>query len=432
MSSEHETLRRDVLATNGRPDRRRVVVTGMGAITPVGNSVAEMWDSLVSGRSGAGLITVLDVTGYPCQIGCELKDFNPEDYMSRKDARHMASATQLAVAAAGTAIKDARLDFDHLDGDRIGVIVGTAGGSTIEETEQVVKHFMNESKQRVSPAQIMRMWSNMPSYFVSKLYGLRGYSLTVCTACASGTQAIGEAAHVIQRGEAKVMIAIGTETLISEPVLAGFTSMRALPTNYNDRPEQAMRPFDADREGFIAGIGSAVLVLEELDHALARGARPYAELLGSATSNDAFHMIAPEHNGSGAALAMSRALANAGVEPSAINYINAHGTSTPLGDVSETKAIKAVFGEGAYDIPISSTKSMLGHMMGAAGAVEAVACVMTIKDGIIHPTINQETPDPDCDLDYVPNVARKADVTVALSNSFGLGGQNACIVLGRI
>jgi 3-oxoacyl-[acyl-carrier-protein] synthase II len=278
----------------------------------------------------------------------------------------------------------------------------------------------------------MKLFPNMPSFFVSRTYNLRGHNLTVCTACASGTQSISEAAHVIRRGEAEVMIAGGTEFLVSRTTLDGFASMRALATNYNDDPARAMRPFDANREGFIPGFGCAMLVLERLDHALARGARIHAEVLGTSSTNDAFHMIAPDQNGSGAALAMSRALANAGIEPSAIDYINAHGTSTQLGDVAETKAIKTVFGEHAYDIPISSTKSMVGHMMGAAGALEAVVCVKTIQEGIIHPTINYETPDPDCDLDYVPNQAREAQVDIVISNSFGLGGQNACLVLGKV
>lgn len=272
----------------------------------------------------------------------------------------------------------------------------------------------------------------MPSYFVAETYKLRGNNLTICTACASGTQAIGEAARIIMRGEAEVMLTGGTEAMVSETVFAGFNAMRALASNFNDDPKRAMRPFDANREGFIAGIGCAFLVLERMEHAVARGARIYAELLGSGVSSDAYHMIAPDPEGGGAALAIRRALDESRIRPEAVDYINAHGTSTPLGDVSETNAIKAVFGERAYHIPISSTKSMVGHLMGAAGAVEAVACVMTLVEGKIHPTINYETPDPDCDLDYVPNQSREASVDIAISNSFGLGGQNACLVLGRV
>jgi len=272
----------------------------------------------------------------------------------------------------------------------------------------------------------------MASYFVAEKYQVRGHNGTICTACAAATQAIGDATEVIRRGGAEVMITGGTESMVSQTMLAGFTAMRALPTNYNDDPERAMRPFDANREGFVGSQGSAMFILESLAHAQARGARIYAEVLGSGTSNDGFHMIAPDPEGRGAALAIRRALADAGVEPEDVGYINAHGASTPLGDMAETKAIKTAYGKHAYDIPISSTKSMIGHLMGATGAVEAMACVMTLNEGIVHPTINYETPDPECDLDYVPNEARQAEVKVAASNSFGLGGQNAVLVLGAM
>jgi 3-oxoacyl-[acyl-carrier-protein] synthase II len=417
---------------NGRrPDHQRVVVTGLGLISPLGNSLAETWDGLVHGRSGAGPITLLDASAYPCRIAAELKDFVPERYIPHKQVRHMNAATQMAVITAQMAVQDAALDLDQLDRDRVGVVIGSSGGSTIEETELAALQHMSGERRRLVPSRIMRLFPNMPSFFVAWLQRVRGYNLTICTACASGTQAIGAAAQAIQRGEADVILAGGADTMTSHTALAGFTAMRALPTSFNDEPARAMRPFDAGREGFIAGLGSATLVLERLDHALARGANILAELLGSGVSNDAFHMIAPDSNGGGATLAMRRALNDAGLEPAAVDYINAHGTSTPLGDASETRAIKELFGERAYEIPVSSTKSMIGHLMGAAGAVEAAVCVMTLKEGIIHPTINYETPDPECDLDYVPNVARRADVRVALSNSFGLGGQNACLLLGR-
>lgn len=415
---------------NGRPARTQVVVTGMGALTPLGNSVQEMWDGLLAGRSGAGPISVADSSNYPCQIIGELKGFDALDYISRKQVRQMPTAAQLALITSEQALNDAGLDPSNIDRDRVGVIIGTAGGSAMEETERATRQLEN-GRGRLSPFQVLRFWPNMPAFYVSQAYGFRGYNATLCTACAASTQAIGDAVRAIQRGEADVMLAGGTEYLISETVFAGFAAMRALATSYNDDPTRAMRPFDADREGFIAGLGAATLILESLDHALARGAHIYAEVLGSGVSNDAFHLIAPDPEGGGAALAMRRALSDASVDPISVDYINAHGTSTPLGDVAETKAIKIVFGENAYDTPISSTKSMVGHMMGAAGAVEAIACIMTLNDGVIHPTINYETPDPECDLDYVPNVARKADVNVALSNSFGLGGQNACVVLGR-
>jgi len=427
IQQQHQGLEPDT-----RPNRRRVVITGMSAITPVGHTVAETWQSLVAGHSGAARITLMDASRYSCQVAAELKGFDPGRFIPRKKARHMAFATQLAVIATGQAIEDAALDLEQMDRDRIGVIIGTAGGSAVEETERAVKKLWNKSSRRFSPFQILRFWPNMPAYFVSETFNLRGHSLTVCTACASATQAIGEAAKVIQWGEAEVVITGGTESMISETVLAGFTAMRALATSFNDDPKRAMRPFAADREGFIPAHGSAILILERLEHAVARGARIYAEVLGSGVSNDAYHMIVSDPTGSGAALAIHRALADAGVETEAVDYINAHATSTPVGDLAEIKAIKAVFGERAYEIPISSTKSMVGHMMGATGAVEAVACVMTLNEGIIHPTINYETPDPECDLDCVPNEAREAHVNIALSNSFGLGGQNACLVLGRV
>ncbi len=414
-----------------RNDRPRVVVTGLGAITPVGNNAAETWASLVAGRSGANRMTILDASNYPCQINCELKGFDPQDFIPRKKARQMPLAAQIALIASGQALDDAGLDLQKIDRDRVGVIIGTAASNAVEETESALQQ-LRSSMGRVSPFQALRFALNMPAFHISHNYGFRGYNSTVSTACAAGTQAIGEAARAIQYGEADVMIAGGTDYPYSEATVSGFSTMRAMPTSYNDDPTRAMRPFDANREGFIFGMGGAILVLERLEYAQARGVPILAEVLGSSASNDAYHLIAPDPEGTGAALAMQRSLADAGVELGDVDYINAHGTSTPLGDVAETRAIKSVFGERAYDIPISSTKSMTGHMFGATGAVEALACIMTLNEGIIPPTINYETPDPDCDLDYVPNTARKVDVEVALSNSFGLGGQNACLVLGRM
>ena len=412
--------------------RRRSVVTGISAITPVGQSVSETWEALKAGKSGATRITVLDASPYPCQIGCELGDFQPEQHIPRKKLRHMASSSQLAVIAAGQAIDDAGLELDTMDRDRIGVIIGTAGGSTVEEVEQATRQLLSEKSRKLSPFQILRFWPNMPAFFIAESYNIRGYNNTVVTACASGSQAIGDAARMIQYGKAEVILAGGTEYLVSETTLAGFTAMRALSTSWNDEPEKAMRPFDANRDGFIPGGGCAILIIEEYEHARARDAHIYAEVLGSGISNDAYNMIIPDPEGNGAALAIQQALDDANVPIEDIDYINAHGTSTPLGDLSETKAIKTVFGNHAYDIPISSTKSMIGHLMGAAGAIEAVVGIMTMIEGIIHPTINLDTPDPDCDLDYVPNETREADVKVVLSNSFGLGGQNACLILGRV
>ena len=415
-----------------RNPHQRVVITGMGAITPVGHTVAETWDALKAGRSGVARITVFDATPWACQIAGELKGFDPLQFIPRKKARHMALASQIAVIATGQALEDAGLDLEQEDRDRIGVLIGTAGGSSVEETERIAMRLMEKGSGRLSPFQVIRLWPNMAAYFVAEKYRVRGHNGTVCTACAAATQAIGEAVEVIRRGGAEVMITGGTESMVSRTMLAGFVAMRALPTHYNDDPERAMRPFDANREGFVGSQGGAMFILESLAHAQARGARVAAEVLGFGTSNDAFHMIAPDPEGSGAALAIRRALADAGVGPEAVGYINAHGASTPLGDVAETKAIKAAYGNHAYEIPVSSTKSMIGHLMGATGAVEAMACVMSIQEGIIHPTINYETPDPECDLDYVPNEARRAEVKVAASNSFGLGGQNAVLVLGAM
>jgi 3-oxoacyl-[acyl-carrier-protein] synthase II len=411
---------------------QRVVITGMAAITPVGNTVASTWEALKTGRSGIARITLLSPPADWCQLAGELKGFDPGQFIARKKLRHMTLASQLTVIATGQALEDAALNLEQEDRDQIGVLLGSAGGSTVEETERATIRLMTEENRRPSPFEVVRLWSNMSSFFVAQTYEVRGYNGTVTTACAAATQAIGEAAEVIRRGAAEVMITGGMESMISETILAGFTAMRALPTSFNDDPERAMRPFDAHREGFVAAQGGAILVLESLAHAQARGARIYAEVLGYGNSSDASHMIAPDPTGEGVALALRRALKSAGVEASAVDYINAHGSSTLLGDLAETKAFKIVFGELAYEIPINSTKSMIGHMMGASGAVEAVACVMTLQEGIIHPTVNYETPDPECDLDYVPNEARKAHVNVALSSSSGLGGQNACLVLGRV
>lgn len=414
-----------------RTPHQRVVITGMGAITPVGHTVTETWGALKAGRSGLARTTLIDAAPWACQVAGELKDFDPCQFIPRKKVRHMAFASQLAVIATGQALEDAGLDLEREDRDRLGVLVGTAGGSSIEETEAATKRLLKQGTGgRLSPFQVVRLWPNMAAYFVAEAYQVRGHNGTVCTACASSTQAIGEAAEVIRRGVAEVMITGGTESTVSETLLVGFTAMRALSSAFNDEPERAMRPFDADRDGFVPAQGSVMMILESLAHAQARGARIYAEVLGYGASNDVFHMIAPDPEGQGAMLAVHRALESAGMGVEAVDYINAHGTSTPLGDLAETKVVKAVFGERAYKIPVSSTKSMVGHMMGAAGALEALACVMSIQEGIIHPTINYENPDPECDLDYVPNEARQAEVKVAVSNSFGLGGQNAVLVLG--
>jgi 3-oxoacyl-[acyl-carrier-protein] synthase II len=409
-----------------------VVITGMGAITPLGNTAPETWEALKAGRSGLGPLTIIDTSSLSCHVGGELKGFEPEQFLPRSKLRHMPFISQLAVIAAKEALEDAKLSLEGEEQDRVGVVIGTAGGSTIEETEAGILGMIDSGRTRASPIQAVRLWPNMTSYFLAESFQAHGYNSTVCTACASSTQAIGEAAEVIRRGAADIVISGGADSSVSRVGFSGFDAMGAFPRNYNDHPEKASRPFDAKREGFVPAQGCGILILESIDHAERRGARILAEVLGSGVSNHGYHIIAPEPDGKSAAVAMEQAIRSSGISKGEVDYINAHGTGTPLGDVAETKAIKIVFGETAYDIPISSTKSMAGHMMGAAGAVEAIACVMSIQEGILHPTINYEFPDPECDLDYIPNTARRAKVRIAVSNSFGLGGQNASLVLGAV
>jgi 3-oxoacyl-[acyl-carrier-protein] synthase II len=408
---------------------RRVVITGMGAITPQGNSVAEFWQGCVEGRSGIGPLTHFDAGEYPVRIAGEVRGFDPEDYMERRQARRMARFSQLAIAATHQAIEDAHLDLGDEDPARVGVLLGNGIGGW-PNTEQAMRTILTKGGLRVDPFFLPKTLPNMAAAQVSLTFGVKGYSNTVITACAAGTQALGDALDVIRAERADVILAGGTEAGICELGLCSFAVMRALSTR-NEAPEKASRPFDAERDGFVAAEGSAVFVLESLEHAQARGAPVLAELAGYGACNDAYHLVAPCPDGEGAIRTMSWALEDAGVSPEEVDYINAHGTSTPLNDASETAAIKKVFGEHAYRIPISSTKSMIGHAFGAAGALESVPCVMTLRTGIIHPTINYEHPDPECDLDYVPNVARQADVRTVLKNSFGFGGQNACLVFKR-
>ena len=412
-----------------RDIKERVVVTGLGAITPLALTAEETWQGLIAGRSGIGRVSQFDPNGYPTQIIGEVKGFNPGDYMNPKEAKRMARFSQFAVAAARMALEDAGLVINEENTEEIGVLLGNSVGG-IEETEKACRTMFERGGMRISPFFIVMMPPNLAAFQVAYTYGIKGYSSTISAACAAGTQAIGEAADVIRRGKARVMVTGGTEGGVCELALAVFCVGRAYSIR-NDEPERACRPFDKDRDGFVGGEGAGILILESLEHALERGARIYAEVLGSGASNDAYHLIAPDPEGLGAARAMRWALEDAGVEPSEVDYINAHGTGTPLGDVSETLAIKKVFGDHAYRVPVSSSKSMIGHLWGAAGAVESIVCILTIRDNIIHPTINLETPDPDCDLDYVPNVARNAQVDIAICNSFGLGGQNACAVFSR-
>ena len=410
-------------------DRRRVVVTGMGAITPLGQSPKEFWENLVAGRSGIGRMTLCDPTDYPCQISGEVQDFDPVQYMSEREARRMARFSQLAVAAGLTAVEAANLDISKEDSFRVGVVLGNGNGGfpTLEENCRILA---SRGGMRMPPFFFPMILPNMAAANVSRFTGARGHNSTATTACAASNQAMGEALGVIRRGDADVMLAGGTEAGISQLGLAGFAVMRALSTR-NDEPEKASRPFDAGRDGFVPSEGSVILVLESLEHALGRDADILVELAGFGCTSDAAHAVQPEESGEAAAQAMKLALADAGVELDQVDYINAHGTSTPLNDALETVAVKRLFGDRAYQIPISSTKSMIGHALGASGSLEAAACVKTITEGMIHPTINYQDPDPACDLDYVPNQARKQDVDVVLSNAFGFGGQNACLVFRR-
>ena len=410
-------------------DRARVVVTGMGAVTPLGSSVEQFWDGLVAGRSGIGPITLCDTANYPTRIAGEISDFEPERYINSREARRMARFSQVSLAAAYMAMEDASLDLGREDTERIGVLLGNGAGG-LSTTQDACADMTVKGAMRINPFFIPMMLPNMASANVARLVGAKGYNSTVVTACAASNQAIGEAAEAIRRGAVDVVLAGGSEASISEIGLSGFCILKALST-HNDEPEKASRPFDANRDGFVPAEGAAILILESLEHALERGATILAEVAGYGASSDAFHAVQPDETGEGAGRAMRWALANAGITTDDVDYINAHGTSTPLNDAVETMAIKSLFGERAYSVPISSTKSMIGHALGGAGALEAVACVKTILDGIIHPTVNQETPDPACDLDYVPNEARRQPVDVVLSNSFGFGGQNTCIVLRR-
>jgi 3-oxoacyl-[acyl-carrier-protein] synthase II len=414
--------------------RRRVVVTGIGVISAVGLDVDTFWDALKAGKSGVAPLPLEDIDDYPCRIGATVQDFDPMNYMDRKESRRLARFSQLAVAAAAEAYESA--GFGRLEGvseeerTRFGVLLGTGIGG-YPETEVAARVMVKRSGTRISPYYIPMMLPNMAAANVSRVYGATGYIGTTITACAAGTQALGEAAEVIRRGGADVMVAGGAEAGICEIGLGGFSTIHALSTSSNDDPEKASRPFDANRDGFVPAEGSGLLILEDLEHAQNRGATILGELAGWGVTSDAHHLVHPPEDGAGAVRAMQMALNDAGIGPGDVDYINAHGTSTPVNDAAETQAIKTVFGEHAASTPISSTKSMIGHSLGASGGLEAAAAIRTIRDGVIHPTINYENPDPACDLDYVPNVARKADVKTVISNSFGFGGQNACVVLRK-
>ncbi len=411
-------------------ERKRVVITGMGVISVLGPSIQGFWESLLAGRSGIRRITQFDASDMPCKIAGEIPDFKPEDYMDRRDARRVSRAAQVSLAAARNALVDAGMPPVMTEPEQTGVVFGTAIGG-MEKLDEALLSLRAKGVDRLNPFSVPSGIPNLPAFLISRELQCLGPSSTITTACATGTQAVGEGAELIRRGAAEIILAGGVEAIIRDFAIGGFCAMRALPTNYNDNPEKASRPFDAKREGFIFSEGAACLVLESLEHALARNARIYAEVGGHASSCDGYDMAAPEPEGRGAIRCMRWALKDAGMAPETIDYINAHGTSTPLNDPTETKAIKRVFGEHAYKLAVSSTKSMTGHAMGASGAIESIICALSIHNGIIAPTINYEFPDPECDLDYTPNKPRKMEVNATLSNSFGLGGQNACIILKK-
>lgn len=409
--------------------KKRVVVTGLGVITAVGIGVDQFWKNIVNGVSGVDRITLMDTSNLEVKIGAEVKDFDPTEYMDRKEVKRADRFVHFAVAAAKMALADSGLEINASNAENIGVVIGSGIGG-MKTFEEQARTCFEKGPKRVSPFFIPMMIPDMGSGFVSILTGAKGPNHTVVTACASGAHSIGDSLRIIQNGEAVAMITGGSEAAITQLAYAGFTSAGALSTN-NDDPKGASRPFDLNRDGFVMGEGAGILILEELEHAKQRGAKIYAEVVGFGGSGDAYHMTSPDPEGDGAARAMRRAIADAGIKPEQISYINAHGTSTAANDKLETMAIKRVFGEAAYRIPVSSTKSMTGHLLGAAGGVEAIISALALHHGIIPPTINYQTPDPECDLDYVPNKARQSELEYALSNSLGFGGHNACLAFRK-
>ncbi len=413
-------------------NERRVVITGIGVVTPIGNDLASFWQSLKEGRSGVRRYEAFDSEQFACKIGGEVKDFDPKAfYKTPKDVKRTDRYTQLAVAAAKMGLDDSGLDLSALDLDRVGVMIGSGVGGLATMEEQIAKT-LQRGPDRTSPFMIPMMISNMASGFISMEYGLRGPNMSIVTACATANHCMGEAWRIIKFGDADIILAGGSEACIIPVGIAGFSAMRAVSFR-NDEPEKASRPFDKDRDGFVMGEGAGVLFLEEYEHAKKRGARIYCELAGYGLTADAYHMSAPQPEGEGAARCMRMAMRHAGVNPEEVDYINAHGTSTPMGDICETKALKLAFGAHARDgLLVSSTKSMTGHLLGAAGAVEMAACVMAMQEGVVPPTINLDTPDPECDLDYVPHTARERKVKVAISNSFGFGGHNSSVLIRAV
>ncbi|TFI55501.1 beta-ketoacyl-[acyl-carrier-protein] synthase II [Mastigocladus laminosus UU774] len=409
--------------------RKRVVVTGVGAITPIGNTPVEYWEGLVSGRNGIGEITLFDASHHACRIAGEVKNYDPHDYMDRKEAKRMDRFSQFAVSAAKQALADARLTINDLNAEQIGVIIGSGiGGLKVMEEQQTV--YLNRGPDRCSPFMIPMMIANMAAGFTAIHIGAKGPNSCSVTACAAGSNSIGDAFRLIQGGYAQAMICGGAEAAITPLSFAGFAACKALSFR-NDDPAHASRPFDKDRDGFVMGEGSGILVLEEMQHAISRGARIYAEIVGYGMTCDAYHMTSIEPGGVGASRAIQLALKDARLTPEMVNYINAHGTSTPVNDPNETAAIKKALGDHAYKVAISSTKSMTGHLLGGSGGIEAVATVLAIANDRLPPTINLENPDPECDLDYIANVSRTARVEVALSNSFGFGGHNVTLAFKK-
>jgi len=409
--------------------KRRVVVTGLGLITPLGTGIQKTWEGICKGASGIDRITTFDTSEFPVQIAGEVKDFNPEDFIERKEIKKMDVFIQYALSAGSMAIEDAGLKITEENADRVGVIVG-AGIGGIHTIERYHSVLLENGQRRISPFFIPMLITNLAAGQISMRFGARGPNSCVTTACAAGTHAIGDAFKIIQRGDADAMIAGGSEAAITPLTIAGFANMKAL-SSRNDSPQKASRPFDVERDGFVIAEGAGIIVLEELEVALARRAKIYAEVIGYGMTADAYHMTAPDPEGRGVVNCMRVALRDAGIAPEAVNYINAHGTSTPYNDKHETSAIKHVFGEHVHQLAVSSTKSMTGHLLGAAGGVEAAFCALALSEGIVPPTINYEHPDPECDLDYVPNHARHIDLENVISNSFGFGGTNACIVLKK-
>jgi 3-oxoacyl-[acyl-carrier-protein] synthase II len=409
--------------------KRRVVVTGLGLITPLGTGMHKTWEGICKGTSGIDWISSFDSSEYPVQIAGEVKDFNPEDFIERKEIKKMDVFIQYALGAGTMAVEHAGLKVSEDNADRVGVIVG-AGIGGINTMERYHSILLESGQRRISPFFIPMLIANLAAGHISMRFGARGPNSCVTTACAAGTHAIGDSFKIIQRGDADAMIAGGSESAITPLTIAGFANMKALSTR-NEAPQRASRPFDAERDGFVIAEGAGIVVLEELESALKRGAKIYAEVVGYGLTADAYHMTAPDPEGRGVVNCMRMALRDAGLGPEAVDYINAHGTSTPFNDKHETAAIKRVFGEHAYKLAVSSTKSMTGHLLGAGGGVEAAICALALTEGVIPPTTNYESPDSECDLDYVPNHARHVELTTVLSNSFGFGGTNACIVLKK-